>query len=127
MASKLKEPVVSRLLEAIELGATYELACKYAGITYQTLLNWRTRGASAKSGKYKTFVSELEEAEGRATVRWLNVIEQAAEDGTWVAAAWKLERRYPNEYGRKRLDIATKDPMPIVIVKRPDDGSDLSE
>ena len=31
---------------------------------------------------------------------WLAKIEQAANQGHWQAAAWKLERRYPQEYGR---------------------------
>ncbi len=33
------------------------------------------------------------------------IIDKAAADGKWQAAAWKLERRYPSQYGRqeKRL------------------------
>jgi hypothetical protein len=35
----------------------------------------------------------------------LEIIDKAAADGKWQAAAWKLERRYPTQYGRqeKRL------------------------
>jgi hypothetical protein len=37
--------------------------------------------------------------------RNLEIIDKAAADGKWQAAAWKLERRYPTQYGRqeKRL------------------------
>jgi hypothetical protein len=28
------------------------------------------------------------------------LIDKAAGEGTWQAAAWKLERRYPESYGR---------------------------
>jgi hypothetical protein len=33
-------------------------------------------------------------------VQCLAVIRKAAKDGTWQAAAWLVERRYPASYGR---------------------------
>ncbi|NBW77331.1 MAG: hypothetical protein EBR34_16285, partial [Sphingomonadaceae bacterium] len=78
---------------AIELGATYRHACNYAGISYQTFLGWMRTNA--------TFHDAIKEAEGKATVGWLARIEKAASEGNWTAAAWKLERRYPNDYGRR--------------------------
>src|SRR5262249_52190193 len=42
-----------------------------------------------------------DDAEGKAVVRWLAQIEQAAREGAWQASAWRLERRYPQEYGRQ--------------------------
>ena len=37
------------------------------------------------------------------------MIDNAAIDGTWQAAAWKLERRYPDEWGRRdRLELDVK-------------------
>lgn len=74
------------------MGSTYELAASYAGISYQTFLDWQ----KSKS----EFLDTVKLAEGKAAVKWLSVIEQAANDGTWQAAAWKLERRYPNQYGK---------------------------
>jgi hypothetical protein len=47
------------------------------------------------------FHDAVKEAEGKATVGWLAKIEKAASEGNWTAAAWKLERRYPNDYGRR--------------------------
>ncbi|PZC52328.1 hypothetical protein LH53_05795, partial [Mesotoga sp. TolDC] len=45
-------------------------------------------------------------AEGEAIARNIAIIQRAAQDGVWQAAAWFLERRYPNDYARKeRLDI----------------------
>ena len=43
----------------------------------------------------------IRQSEAQAAQRWLNFIEKAAEAGEWQAAAWKLERRYPDTYGRK--------------------------
>jgi len=40
----------------------------------------------------------------------LSKILEAAKDGTWTAAAWVLERKYPEEYGKidrdKAIDLA---------------------
>ena len=85
---KLTPDVQKRICDAIAIGATYDLAAKYGGVTYETLNQWR---------KTKPQFSEaVKEAEGRAAVGWLAKIEQAANQGHWQAAAWKLERRYRN-------------------------------
>ena len=90
--SKYTPEVVKRLCDAIALGATYDLACKYAGISDELFRQWRAN----KVG----FLGAVKEAEGRAAIGWLAKIERAANEGTWQAAAWKLERRYPEDYGR---------------------------
>jgi transposase len=93
MARKTKytEERAQRIIQAVEVGATYRLAAAYAGITDDTLTNWRKR--------YSDFSERLVAAEGRAGIRWLSRIEEAAKDD-WRAAAWKLERRHPEEYGK---------------------------
>lgn len=90
--TKYTDEVVGRILYALEKGATYELACHYAGISFETFNEWR----KAKP----EFSEQVKLAEGSAALGWLAVIERAADDGQWQAAAWKLERRYPHMYGR---------------------------
>jgi transposase len=91
--SKYTEDTVKALEQAIGMGATYRLASQYAGISEDTFARWRDR--------YADFAARIKRAEGRAAVGWLAKIEKAANEGTWQAAAWKLERRYPHEYGRQ--------------------------
>lgn len=98
--SKYTPEVVQRITQAIELGATYELACGYAGISTATFYDWQN--------KKPDFLEAIKAAEGRASVKWLAKIEQAASEGTWQAAAWKLERRYPTQYGRSVQDVNAK-------------------
>jgi hypothetical protein len=94
--------VLTKLCKAIQLGATYELACKFARIAPSTLRNWLQAAEQAQPGtKARQVLERLEAAEGLAAVGWLAKIEAAANDGTWQAAAWKLERRYPDSYGRQ--------------------------
>lgn len=94
--SKFTPETVQKIKQAIELGATYELAAAYGGIAASTFYEWM----NAKP----EFSESIKSSEGLAAVKWLAKIEQAATDGNWQAAAWKLERRYPDSYGRQRIE-----------------------
>ena len=113
----------TRVLDAIALGATYELAASYGGISYELFRQWmaRGRGLSEKQEKarksrklsdadaeFLAFFEDVTRAENEAVIKWLEKIELAASGSDWRAAAWKLERRYPQAYGRSvtehRLD-----------------------
>ena len=105
--SKYKPEVIAKLIQSIELGGTYEIACGYAGISVETLNQWR---------KHKSGLSELlSEAEGRAATKWLAKIET---DPSWQSSAWKLERRYPHQYGKtvQEQQHTGKDGAPLTIV-----------
>lgn len=119
--TKLTADVQTRIVQAITMGATYELAAQYGGVSYRSFNNWinrgtaemeRREGSRVKEGtatwqreqRYLDFLHAIKAAEGRAAVGWLAKIEQAANDGNWQAAAWKLERRYPANYGRRVVD-----------------------
>jgi hypothetical protein len=53
-----------------------------------------------------TFFEADKKAIAEARIERLAHIELAGSDGTWTAAAWWLERRYPDEYGRReRRDV----------------------
>jgi hypothetical protein len=95
--SKLTPEVQQRICDAVVIGATYEHAAAYGGVAYETFNNWRKANVQ--------FSEALKAAEARAVVGWLAKIEKAASDGTWQAAAWKLERRYPAEYGRSLQQV----------------------
>lgn len=99
--SKLTPETQLRIVQGISMGATYEHAAQYGGIAYNTFNEWMKKGEAARSGKYRDFYEAVKKAEGQAVIGWLAKIEKAASDGTWQAAAWKLERRYPKEYGRQ--------------------------
>lgn len=113
--TKYTEERAGRILQALSLGATHRLACQYAGIDEETFRQWRKR--------FFGFSDRVTEAEGRASVGWLAKIEQAASDGVWQAAAWKLERRYPHEYGRKVTELGNANGKPLVIRIEYDDDS----
>lgn len=100
--SKYTPERTDKILNAIAVGATFTHACNYAGIDMDTFARWRR--------KYAEFAEAIKEAEGKAVVGWLARIEAAAKTGNWTAAAWKLERRYPEDYGRKeKIEHANPD------------------
>lgn len=108
--SKYTPETVDKLTQAIRLGATYQLACDYAGITRETFYQWMKGKAD--------FSDAIKRAEGAASVTWLAKIEQAASDGNWQAAAWKLERRYPDQYGRNRVELTGANGGPVRVESR---------
>jgi hypothetical protein len=110
--------LVERLLFALRKGATYALACNYAGMSPTTFSVWMRRGEKQLNNEeedcdeHLKLYLKVKEAEGEAVLIWLDLIETAASNGNWQAAAWKLERRYPNEYGRFTPE-QPKNPEPI--------------
>ena len=98
--TKYTPETVDKIVQALKLGATRRLACAYAGIDQSTFENY--------IAKYSDFSDAVKNAEGSGAIQWLAKIEKAASEGTWQAAAWKLERLYPNEYGRTVVDHQTK-------------------
>jgi hypothetical protein len=96
------EPYLDKLEQAILIGATYDLAAAYAGISQRTFDRWRAEAQTAPEGTPLAALRDrLRQAEGRAALTWLAQIEKAAREGNWQAAAWKLERRYPDVFARK--------------------------
>lgn len=83
----------------IEDEVTLEAACYLAGIdSYSTIQNWRRLGAEGKQ-PYATFLV----AEKKAIAEWeRNKVREMKGAGVlWVRPAWQLERRKPDEYGRR--------------------------
>jgi len=98
--SKLNDRRIKRICDALAVGATYQTAAEYAGISRQTLAKWIKHGERMHFGKQKQLVEAVYEAQGRAKIAALATIARASKDGDWKAAAWFLERREPEGYGR---------------------------
>jgi hypothetical protein len=95
--SKRTPEVEARLLDAVRGGNTLKAACAYAGIGVQTMDDWRDR--------FRDFRDALTRAQAAPEVRNVAIIQQAASED-WRAAAWWLERRRPEDYGRRvGLDV----------------------
>jgi hypothetical protein len=118
--------MADKLLGFIRAGAYLETAAAAAGISKDTLYAWLREGARGKTPELAAFSDAVEKAAAEAELRDLLTIGKAAAggevlrdvtitrpDGTtqrerqlappqWQAAAWRLERKFPDRYGVAR-------------------------
>ena len=114
---ELNPDLQTRIVTYIQAGAYVETAAAAAGICKDTFYDWLKRGA-AYEAPFKCFSDAVQKAAAEAEVRDLAVIDKAARNGTWQAAAWKLERRNPKAWGRRTVIERPGDtePDPIIAV-----------
>lgn len=103
--TKLTPELIAHLTEAIRAGMPLKLAAVYAGISYDTLNEWRHHRfpKSAPVELRNLFSDALKRAEADLMYELLVSIKLHAETdapGDWRAAARILERRYPQHFGR---------------------------
>ena len=80
---------------------TYALAANSAGVTYQTLNVWLKRGQTEKSGKYYLFFKYIQKCNADAAKTLLEHLNSAAKAGDTRICMFILERRFPEEFGRR--------------------------
>lgn len=99
------------LIEALSLGASYEIACHAAGINYNTFRKWMQKGEDAESQEYIDFFRDIKRAIAADALECLQKIRDAYESDPkhWTASAWKLERRHPKSYGRDSAYLELKE------------------
>lgn len=111
---KLTPEVQDAIVKALNVGATKEMACGYAGISEHTFYDWLRKAETGRE-PFAQFAQVVKKAEHHAVVGWLAFIETAARAGNWQAAAWKLERRYPKVFARQALDAEHVKPPDIHV------------
>jgi len=79
------------------------------------------KGETAKSGKYREFFEAITRAEYEAEVRMVALWQKHMPED-YRAIRDFLERRYPDRWGRKRLDIEHSGEIGIKIVDDINDG-----
>lgn len=112
--------LIAAICKHLRIGAYRKDAVKAAGVAMATFYYWIERGGKERrhidSGKkarkresvYLRALEAIEKAEAESSLGDLALITRAAQEGAWQAAAWKLERRNPEQWGRQRLDISTE-------------------
>jgi hypothetical protein len=95
--SKFTEPIKKKILQALNLGGTYEIAAAYGGIHPDTLYGWIQRGKQEPEGDYLDFLLACRDAEAQGALNALGTVNQAISQGSIQAAFWLLERRHRYE------------------------------
>lgn len=116
--SKLTPAVKDKIVTAVASGVFQDIAARYAGIDPATFYRWMEKGMDPDQPdpRYGEFREAIETAKAQSEVRSVALINAAAQRGTWQAAAWYLERSYPQRWGRyTRTEVTGKDGGPIEI------------
>ncbi len=134
MANKIHKLTSKRtemLIESITSLSGKLDACRYAGIDYRSFDRWYR--------EVPEFKEKIDKATEEAIMNGKQIAIKAifkAMDKNWMAAAWWLERNFPNEYGRKdRIDMDVKESKIVFqigwdnpgILPEPDDIKQLEE
>lgn len=137
-APKLTEELIEKIAQAMRNGAYVETAVAYCGISKDTFYRWlRMAAKDSEKGPYKALSYAIEKAWAEAEMKDVEAITKAVE-GTpdklavdddakiitdvrglpvvaeyglppnWKAAAWRLERKFPDRWGRKsKVELET--------------------
>lgn len=123
--SGLTQAVHDRIVELLQSGCTFEVAAQAAGVARATFYVWLQRGEAAaaadstdrREAPYRALVEAVAEARAVAEVKALTTIQRAAiQEGSWQAAAWYLERSFPERYAA----ASKKTGRPVGAASAPD-------
>ena len=114
---KLSDALTTHLCQLIEVGVPVSSAVSVVGISKPTFYLWMRDGEKAKSGKMRTFFESVSSAKDKAIARNVSIVQKAASEGTWQAAAWWLERTCPEEFGRDKqnVNVAIQNNTQVVV------------
>ena len=113
--TKLTPETKEDIVKALRAGNSRRDSALYAGVSETTFYSWMARGREGEP-LYAEFLEAVEKAEAQSVVRNVAIIQRAAEE-TWQAAAWWLERKRPDDWGRRqRMDIgADKEELEVIV------------
>jgi hypothetical protein len=100
--SKLEDATAEKIIDALKVGSPIRVACRAAGIGQTTFKAWMTRGNSEADddAPYRAFRADVKKARAAGEAAALKVIHEAMPT-SWQAAAWFLERHWPERWGRR--------------------------
>ena len=117
--SKLTDDTKRKLVLALRAGNDQKVAAQMAGIGETTFYRWMEMGEKENAQKeYREFWELVKRAIAEAEIDAVARIQQAAQNGRWQAAAWWLERKHPERWGRNdkiRAEISGPNGEPIQI------------
>jgi transposase len=98
----LTESLITDLSDVIRQGAYVETAAALCGISKDTFYRWLRQAEKVDAPDSILKLSyAIKKAMAEAELRDLTVIDGAAQNGQWQAAAWRLERKFPHRWGRQ--------------------------
>jgi len=129
--TSISQAVIDEICLSIRRGNYFEPSCIRAGVAKSTAYNWLKRArdeidraAESENGKIKesealfvAFLDSVKKAEAEAEARDVAIIRKAAKVH-WQAAAWRLERKHNDRWGRHQAIEHSSPPDKPVKVQR---------
>ena len=109
----IPDDVQAKVCDGVRVGLPYAMAALAAGVPERTFYSWKSKADAQPESIYARFVQALKEAEAEGARNLLGIIRGAAMGrgkGQWQAAAWILERRHPEAFGRREPSVGNPDP-----------------
>jgi hypothetical protein len=104
----LDEAKRTAIVSMLAVGCSRRMAAKQVGCDHATI--------SRTAERDPAFAAQLEEALSGADMKSLRLIDRATDqEKYWRAAAWILERRNPEEYGRRPTDAFTAEQVSEIV------------
>jgi hypothetical protein len=91
--TKYTPATVGKFCRAVADGLSYKMAAAAAGISHESVCQWQRQ--------FPEFSERVQLAIAKAEIALVRSIRRTAAKGTWQAAAWLLERRDPERWGRR--------------------------
>lgn len=118
-AVSLTKGVREIIVEALATGCYRATAAEHAGIARSTFYRWLELGqAHSRDGvesEHRALWEAIEKAEADAELSALATIRRAA-PASWQAAAWLLERKHPDRWGRtQRVTLEGDEDRPLRV------------
>jgi len=124
--TKLTTELMNEIAQYLRAGNYIETTAALVGIHRDSVYEWLKRGNAeiervSKSNRAKIrkreaifveFTDTVKKAQAQSEAMLVGLIGQAAQKN-WTAAAWRLERKYPDKWGRTERNVGTAQDDPV--------------
>ena len=113
--TKLTYQLIETMAKLKGDGLSNKDICAAVGIHEATFYRWLNE---PKTKLHRELCEQLKKAESAYKETLLNTIRDAAlaKNSYWTAAAWLLERKYPEEYGQNRRAPEEREDVPQIVL-----------
>ena len=111
---KLTDEVMLKIAKSVAAGLSIPVACEANGLSWNTVKRWLDLGKKGRK-PYREFVDAMNEAKARFEQGAVAAIALHGKKKDWKAAAWLLERRYPERYYKPEKPPEAQQQRPYVV------------
>ena len=124
--TKLTKELTEEVAKYLRAGNYIETTAALVGINRDSIYEWLKRGAAEQERLMKNprarlrkreeifveFSDTVKKAQAQSEAMLVGLVGKAAEKN-WTAAAWRLERKFPDKWGRTERNVATAQDDPV--------------